>query len=149
MVHPGDVAKWFGDVWTGDGSASGRLGALVPGGITQDRANEQKGQPYAVFTVDPVSTELTTGPVYLAAYVVRVGVYADQNTTADRRAVVQRAGLVFNPGTVSRTLREGRVVELLPGDWRTRFEPTLRNGNDVTLCTLAWRVVCEGRRDTA
>jgi len=143
MITTDDINKWFGDTFKADSTLSG----YVPG-VWFQRAYELEGQPnttpYAVFNIVNTDTGPTVGSNQFPRFKIEAKIYTDQNITGvDPVPIVQRMQYVFCPSRISRTLRNGRIVEIIQTTSDEKFSPKLRQGNDILMSSFSWELECE------
>jgi hypothetical protein len=108
----------------------------------QENAAVDPRKPYGVFNVErgQMRTLGSSGGGH-QDFNLTIAVYVDQNSGADNAAIKLEIDKMMRPFPDSTTLRNGKVYQILPASANARFEPILRNSEDVLVCRSSWVVI--------
>lgn len=143
VICQDDIANWFLRIFLADAVLPG----IVPGFVVAERAAEECAAPYGVFTTE-ISSESTYNSGYQEwkLFTLTATVYGDQDTVADSSAIQQRMNFAYPETPSDNALRNsGEIVfTMIPVAASSKFEPKLRNANDVVLNRFAWKITAVG-----
>lgn len=143
MITVDDIANWFMDTFNADADLPG----LIPGGMAAERAVETSEAPYGVFTVELAGdVTFNSGIQCYPEFTIVASIYADQDTEADTSGIQSRMLYAYPQRPASGALRNSGeyVLNMFPNANSAKFDPKLRNANDVVLNRFGWKVQCVG-----